>query len=442
MKKPVRQDKHLRKLELKKVLESTALTSRTCIAMLAGFLATCVAQAPLPTPAAEEGLAEATKADTAGLGRKVSSDKTLAASPLPLPQQAKLHCAPVVVPKLPGLLTLGSRVFALPGGAVGFMCSEEAYKSDAVSETRRSHALVSHDGGISWSDYAQDTSTWTYAPRLRNGTWLDVGSHGWENHPDTPEERRRLTEANLYIFDAPQGNAPGTLSVIHRLWRRCSTDAGRTWSERTELLLPQPMPHLATYGRPIVLRNGTYLAPMWGRFDLKDEPKYVSALVLRSTDSGRTWQLVRVARSQTQDFSEHEIVQAANGDVISVIRTTAQRELWQASSHDGGRTWTDLHVSGMAGSTPALLRLRSALVCIYARRSVQTTGTTGMGVAISRDSGRSWRSYLLWDAQGATVDGYPTVVALPHGRVCASFGALSGGRLSGWVATFDPAALP
>ena len=115
------------------------------------------------------------------------------------------------------------------------------------------------------------------------------------------------------------------------------------------------MPHLAAYGRSIVLRSGAYLAPMWGRFDLKDEPKYVSALVLRSTDSGRAWEFARIARSETQDFCEHEFVQAANGDVISVIRTTAQRELWQAVSHDDGRTWTDLHFSGMNGSTPALL---------------------------------------------------------------------------------------
>ena len=410
--------------------------------MVAGFLVAFVARAAIPALAVEQGSVEATKADKAGLGREVSPDVMLAGAPLALPQKAKVRCVAVVVPKRSGLLILGTRVFALPGGAVGFMCSEEAYKSDAVSESKKAHALVSHDGGISWSDYAEDTSTWTYAPQVRNGTRLEVGSYGWENHPDTPEEHRRLTEANFYIFDAPQGNAPGTLSVIHRLWQRCSADAGRTWSEQSEIRLPQPMPHLATYGRSIVLRSGAYLAPMWGRFDLKDDPKYVSALVLRSPDSGRTWEFVRIARSETQDFCEHELVQVANGDVISVIRTTAQRELWQAISHDDGRTWTDLHFSGMTGSTPALLRVKSALVCLYARRSVQTTGTTGMCVGISRDSGRSWRSYLLWDAQGTTVDGYPTVVALPHGRVGASFGALSGGRLSGWVASFDPRALP
>lgn len=410
--------------------------------MAAGFLLACLAQGALCAVAVEAGSPEAAKAENAGLGRDLSAGKTPAATLLPLPAKAKAHCAPVVVPMLPELVVLGSRVLALPDGDVGLMCSEEAYKSDAVSETKKSHALVSRDGGISWSDYTENTSAWTDAPRLRNGTRLEVGSYGWENHPDTPEERRRLTEANLYIFDAPQGNAPGTLSVIHRLWQRRSTDAGLTWSERSEIHLAQPMPHLAAYGRSIVLRNGTYLAPLWGRFDLKDEPKYVSALVARSTDSGRTWQMARIARSETQDFCEHEIAQAPNGDVVSVIRTTAQRELWQATSHDGGRTWTDLHFSGMVGSTPALVRVKSTLVCLYARRSMPTTGTTGMCAGISRDSGRSWRSYLLWDAQGANVDGYPIAVVLPHGRVCTSFGALSKGRLSSWVVAFNATALP
>jgi hypothetical protein len=191
-----------------------------------------------------------------------------------------------------------------------------------------------------------------------------------------------------------------------------------------------------------VLRDGTYLAPTWGRFDLRSEPKWVSALVLRSADNCRTWELVRVASAATQDLCEHELAQAPNGDIVSVIRTTAQRELWQAISHDSGRTWTDVHFSGLVGSTPALVRVKRGIVCIYVRRSLNQTPTCGVYAGLSCDNGRSWRSCLLWDANGAEVDGYPTAIELSDGRVCASFGGLRDGRLSGWVVTFDPAALP
>ena len=386
------------------------------------------------------GPAEQTKAEKAGLLRKAEGGAPGGVLPA-APASAHVRCEPVVVPQLAGTIVLGARVFALPHAEIGFLCTEDAYKSDAVSETKRVHALISRDGGVTWLDYVGDTASWTYAPRLRDGTLLDVGSYGWENHPDTAAERKRLSDAGFYIFDHAQGNAPGVISVIHRLWQRRSRDGGKTWSPQTEIALPHAMPHLASYGRAIVMRDGTYLAPMWGRFDLKREPKYVSALVLRSTDGGRTWAMERVASAPDQDLCEHEIAQAPNGDVVSVIRTTAQRDLWQATSRDGGRTWGDAHFSGMIGSTPALVRVKQAIVCVYVRRSLAQTPTTGVCVGISRDNGRTWHSYMLWDAKGAVVDGYPVAIALPDDRVCASFGGPKDGRLSGWVITFDPSPL-
>jgi hypothetical protein len=410
----------------------------TGIVRLAAILMATV----LVAAADDQETAEKAKADKAGLLRKDAATSQASGVVLPTPEAAKVRCAPVVVPKLAHSLVLAARVFVLPDLDVAFLCNEDLYKSDAVSETKKVHALISHDGATTWSEYAGDTAAWTYAPCLRDGKLLEVGSYGWENHPDTPENRKRLADLGFYIFDARQGNAPGTISVIHRLWERRSSDGGKTWSPKTEIALPAPMPHLASYGRDIVLRDGTFLAPLWGRFDLKAEPKWVSALVLRSADNGRTWQMVRVASSAAQDMCEHEIAQAANGDVVSVIRTTAQRELWQAISHDGGRTWTDLRFSGLIGSTPALVPVKRGIICIYVRRSLNQTPTCGVYAGLSCDNGRSWQSYLLWDANGAVVDGYPTAVELPDGRVCASFGALREGRLSGWVVSFDPGALP
>jgi len=190
------------------------------------------------------------------------------------------------------------------------------------------------------------------------------------------------------------------------------------------------MPHLALYGDPLVTRGGIIIQPMWGRFDLKREPKYVSSLVLRSEDNGARWELRTIARAVDFDFNETSITEAPNGDLVALIRTTGQRELWTAVSTDAGGTWSSPRTSGLLGSTPFLVTTKDgSIVAVYMRRATHPGGggfaQTGVFACVSRDNGRTWdanHQVCLVDAGTEVVDGYPSAVALPDGSVCAVYG--------------------
>lgn len=185
--------------------------------------------------------------------------------------------------------------------------------------------------------------------RLPDGTLLRNGSCGWENFRDTPEKRKELTDQGYYLFTPELANAADTISIIHRVWMWRSHDNGKTWQKR-QIDFPMFIPHLAAYGDPIVTHDGTFISSMWGRFDLETEPRNVSSLALRTTDAGETWSFATIAQAgQAPDdfeFNETSITQAANGDLVALIRTTAQHKLWTAISKDGGRAGRSLEIQG------------------------------------------------------------------------------------------------
>ena len=213
-----------------------------------------------------------------------------------------------------------------------------------------------------------------------------------------------------------------------------SRDGGRSWETR-DVDLPTRMPHIAQYGERMVLHDGTFIVPAWGRFDLNREPKYVSSLVLRTADAGDTWHIATVAKALDFDFNETAIAEAANGDLVAVIRTTQQRELWTAVSTDGGGTWSEPRDSGMRGSTPwAVTTPDGLVVAVYIRRSRNDFSHTGAVACVSRDNGHTWESgheLLIHDCGSTTVDGYPSAVALPDGSVFAVYGHPGASALTG-----------
>jgi hypothetical protein len=306
----------------------------------------------------------------------------------------------------------------------------DRYVSDAVHRGVKYAWYASKDGGLTWDALAAPppefvplglNNTPTRAWKLRNGSLLATGMHGWENFPEA--ERARLTAQGYYLFDAAAGNAPGVVSIIRRVLMSRSRDGGKSWHTKD---VPLPfMPHLAIYGNAILLRDGTYVQPAWGRFDLKKEPKWVSSLALRTEDGGQHWEVATVARAADFDFNETSIAEAPNGDLVAVIRTTAQKELWTAFSTDRGKTWSAPRDSGMRGSTPWVVTTKQGLVVsVYTRRDKSLFPSTGIFACVSRDNGRTWdvgHEAQLRDNGPTRVDGYPQAVALPDGSVYAVY---------------------
>jgi len=337
-----------------------------------------------------------------------------------------------------GKLLQNAKVYLLDSGnlIVGF--AHNRYDSDAVISDLSILWYRSGDGGTSWEYLAQppegfapfESNLVVPARRLPDGTLLAAGSYGWDNHDDTPENRKKLTDQGYYFFSPEEGNAKGTISVIGRCWMNRSRDGGKTWQQK-QIILPRFMPHLANYGDPIVTRDGTFVLPMWGRFDLKTEPRFVSAIVLRTRDAGETWDIRLVAKPPGDfDLAEMSITQARDGALVALIRSTLQRDLWTARSTDDGATWSAPRDSGLRGSTPWLVTTPDGtVVAVYARRAGHRGGgeftDTGIVACASHDHGRTWNldhQVMIRDGQGEWVDGYPCAVALPDNSVYAVYG--------------------
>jgi len=145
---------------------------------------------------------------------------------------------------------------------------------------------------------------------------------------------------------------------------------------------------IAVYGSAIVLSDGTYIQPSVGVHDLKKEPNGGSSLVLRTTDDGDHWEIATVAKpTPAISFNETSVTQAPNGDLVAVMRTNPQKELWTTISKDDGKTWSAPHDSGMRGSTPWVVTTNKGLmVAVYSRRSTPLFPTTGMYACVRRDN--------------------------------------------------------
>jgi len=339
------------------------------------------------------------------------------------------HYNTVLAQAEPGRIVGVGLLAVLDNGDLVTSLVQQKYMSDAVGSDWEGIHMRSRDGGITWEKTQPSTSDILYtAARLPDGTLLASSSCGYENFPDTEEKRNELTEQGYYLFTPEMGNAPGVISIIHRAWMSRSTDGGQTW-QKSNIQLPSFMAHFHSYkwGTGIALRDGTYIDPMVGRFH-RDE-KYASSLVLRTEDGGDHWDIHTVAQSKDFEFNETSITQAANGDLVALIRTTGQRDLWTAISKDSGKTWSEPRDSGLRGSTPYVVTTTDGLVvAVYIRRGTHPGGgeftRTGVFACVSRDNGQSWDSQhqvMLVDAGTEFVDGYPSAVALPDGTVYAVY---------------------
>jgi hypothetical protein len=312
----------------------------------------------------------------------------------------------------------------------------DKYVTDAVNKGIKFAWFVSDNGGITWEplkkrpvdflpmdshDYPTD-QVHPRALKLHDGTLLATASAGYENFPES--QREKLGAEGYCLFDHKGGNAPGIVSVIRKVIMSRSRDGGKTW-ETNDIKLPF-MAEIALYGSAIMLSDGTYIQPAWGVHELKKEPKWVSSLVLRTVDDGDHWEIATVAKARDFDFNETSITQAPNGDLVAVMRTTAQKELWTAISKDDGKTWSAPRDSGMRGSTPWVVTTSKGLVvAVYSRRTTTLFPTTGMYACVSRDNGQSWEvehQAMIRDNGSAFVDGYPQAVAMPDGSVFAVYG--------------------
>jgi sialidase-1 len=204
-------------------------------------------------------------------------------------------------------------------------------------------------------------------------------------------------------------------------WNVLSEDNGKTWSER------RTMPASAPHG-PVLLPDGTLFY-----IGTADRSRAGEILAAVSRDEGATWETVWTFDSKNLPgrLCEPHAAALPDGRIVALFRYErtpggAQtipnfHHLWQCSSEDGGKTWTQPHALPIWGFPPHLLVLRDGrLLCTYGYRR----DPFGIRACLSNDGGRTWdvEHEIIIRADAAHRDlGYPSTVELDDGTLVTAY---------------------
>ncbi|GAA1487982.1 hypothetical protein GCM10009626_07280 [Brachybacterium sacelli] len=267
------------------------------------------------------------------------------------------------------------------------------------------HGDATHDTGTALAASTDEGPTWSrvdernpypdeqsfYLSTLSNGDLLAVSFH-------------------TFMVDGSSGTEAIVPTAV-------SADGGRTWTHREgTMTAPTAMRPISDgTSRPghelggfvlvhsVQELDGTLYQSGYGYYE---EDERYRQIILASADGGITWD-VRGTIAVDPDLSDHPryegfseagIAATRDGDLLAVMRTGNYQPLYQATSSDGGRTWTHLRqvVAGLdetpvVGVFPDLLSMPDGTVVLW-------IGRPGQSLLASPDGeGRSWTSPVTVD---------------------------------------------
>lgn len=205
-----------------------------------------------------------------------------------------------------------------------------------------------------------------------------------------------------------------------------SNDNGHTWSAPS-FINNRGTPFTDIEGptdAPIELPDGSVVMGMIGENTEKD-PLNRSAIMLRSTDRGKTWAYLSTIAAdpggKLGGFLEPGIVRTKKGRIVAAMRNHGPAQaIWVTHSDDDGRTWAPVRQTPMVGHPTDLIQLADGrLMASYGIRTPHTK-PTGVRVCFSRDEGLTWdieseiqlrNDFGNWDV------GYPESLQFPDGHV-------------------------
>ena len=210
-------------------------------------------------------------------------------------------------------------------------------------------------------------------------------------------------------------------------WVRRSTDRGRTWEE------PVRVPPCTPHG-PVALSDGrVLLVGIEGFLGRREKKGHI--LAAESPDQGRTWSVIGRINMYPEYVGddpdgyaylcEPHVVETAPGRLLAMARheeIPRQKDrtrcvLWQFTSENGGRTWTEPQPTEILGKPPHLTRLRDGRILVsYGYRHEPY----GERACISVDGGKNWdydNEIILCDDAPSEDLGYPASVQLDDGTI-------------------------
>ena len=168
-----------------------------------------------------------------------------------------------------------------------------------------------------------------------------------------------------------------------------SVDGGQT-SSTPKLINADGYDWRATTAEILELRNGVLSLAMTVRVTAGSS----SIIYYSSIDRGKTWSSSAVIADDPWDlidFLNPVMLELPDSSLICMFQSSEDRGLiYQSSSHDAGREWSEPAFSGLYGTTPDLIRTREGmLLCAY-----NDAWPDCVSFSSSYDFGKTWESEI------------------------------------------------
>lgn len=291
------------------------------------------------------------------------------------------------------------------------------YKHPAsITELDNGDLYLAYYGGL--GEYDKDTKD--YGARLAKGASV------W-TPPEVIADTPWRSEGNPVVWQAPDGlvwlfyvvNYGDTWSNS-RIQVKVSKDGAHTWSDPILMSLEEG---LMVRGKPIVLRDGNYLLPIY------DETGHDREIVGTDTAS-----LFFIIDPKTHKWTESNRIKSRQGNLQPAPAQLSDTDLvcfcrrgggydpttdgWtvRSESHDGGKTWTPGEDTDIPNPNAAvdLLRLENGhLLLVYNDSMNERTPLTA---AVSLDGGKTW-PHKRNIAEGPYDYAYPYVIQARDGKI-------------------------
>jgi predicted neuraminidase len=229
------------------------------------------------------------------------------------------------------------------------------------------------------------------------GIWLSKGGPGNWTTPTEIAKIREDAHWNPVLFESNDGAIVLFFKVGKTIdhwetWFKISRDNGETWSEASELVAGDKGGRGPVRNKPIVLSDGTWLAPA------SNENQGVwNAFVDRSEDEGKTWNASSFFPVNRDSIVEEGVIQPAlwesgGGNVHALLRSSAG-VICRSDSKDYGKTWSPVYKTDLPNPNSGIDLTKlddGTLILAYNPDTVNWGERNPISLTLSNDNGKSW----------------------------------------------------
>jgi predicted neuraminidase len=326
---------------------------------------------------------------------------------------ALVACGAMAEPLGPG--AFGTKVREA-GGAVDFVFGQQR----PFAQCHASTVVQAANGDILAAWFAgtkeKDPDVGIWGSRLHDGKW------------SAPEKLAKVNETahwNPVLFR----DAEDTIYLFFKVgpeipdwqtfWMK-STDHGITWSVPVELVPGDHGGRGPVRSAPIILSDGSWLAPA------STEKDGWKSFADRSTDKGATWTRSENFVADRESLGGKNCIQptlweSEPGHVHALLRTP-HKFVWKVESKDYGQTWSPIEKTSLPNNNSGIEAVRlpdgRVLLC-YNPVGGNWGARTPLDLAISSDNGKTWATvaHLEDDPDTESEFSYPSMKLMDGGVV-------------------------